>query len=113
MSSSPYLIFGLLLYVVCTSIFIAIFAAGMGYTGGIQSGESLIAYEAPDNETSTIPIIGGAVEGGEMISSVLSALASVLLWTLPAEIFPLWANVIFIKIPLVVLIVAIVEVILP
>jgi hypothetical protein len=101
--------------VAVTSILIATFAYGVG---GIETGaygEGLVNYTSPDSDSfwSGIPIIGTVADTAPLVSSFLGSLFGVLLWTLPEAIFPLWANLIFIKIPLIVLIIAIVEVLLP
>ena len=110
--NSPRLILGLLLYVCVTSILIAAFAAGMGYTG-ITTGEGSYNITTPDVSGDSLPVVGTAQDTGEMVGSFLQALGLVLAWTLPGEIFPWWANLIFIKIPLIGLIIAVVEVFLP
>lgn len=112
--SSPKLIFYLLLYVVFTASAVAVFAVGMGYPIG-GSGDNLINYEPPAEESiwDSIPILGETFDTASLVGSFITATLGVLFWTLPPEIMPLWANVIFIKIPLITLIVAIVEVILP
>ena len=115
MADSPYLIFMLLLYVGFTSMAVALFASGIGGMAIGASGEALINYTPPEEESfwDGIPIIGETVDAASLTGSFLGSLFGVLFWTLPESIFPLWANFIFIKVPLIALIVSVLEVILP
>lgn len=111
MADSPVFIFYLLLYVVVTSTIIAVFSAGMGVS--VISPE--VNYTAPSDDSilSSLPVIGGAFDTASFVQSFIMSLMGVLFWTLPSEIMPIWANVVFIKIPLIALIISVVEVILP
>lgn len=118
--SSVNFIIGLLLYIFVVSTLIGYFAVGMGYTG-FTNPDTLIEYETPDETPdSDIPIIGDITDflsdlgaGASFASSYLSTISAIILWTLPEAIFPLWANIICIKIPLIGLIVSVIEVFLP
>jgi len=112
MATPAKLILGLLLYVVTVSMIIGMISAGMGYG---DTGSVGIDYTSPASESmwSSIPIIGDTFESLGFITSAVIAIGQVLLWTLPEAIFPLWANIVFIKIPLVALIFAVLDVLLP
>jgi len=118
MSSHQYIL-GLVIYVFVVTGLIAMIATGMNM-GTVQTID--ITMEQPDtfSESSDIPIIGGLIDtlgdigaGAMFVGSFLSTFMTVLLWTLPELIFPLWANIIFIKAPLIALIYIIVEMLLP
>lgn len=102
----------LLLYLVVVSTVIAMFAAGLM---GASIPYATVNYTPPDNESITreIPIVGSVVTAGGFASAFIHAIFDLLFWNLPAEILPVWANIILIKIPLLILIVAVVEVLLP
>ena len=112
MSNPTYLIIGILAYIFVVSSMIGVVAVGMGYD---NPGAIGIDYTAPDDESilSSIPFIGETFESAGFIGSVITAIASVLFWTVPEQLFPLWANILFIKIPLVGLIFAVLDVLLP
>ncbi len=131
------LIFGLILYIVVISMLVSVFAAGMGeqIEGGIwgvqvdengaiiSNSGGVVDYTPAQQEPSFwdgIPIvsdistaIGGALESAGYIGGIISALAGLMLWTLPEAIFPLWANIIFIKAPIILLVVELVRLFLP
>ncbi len=102
----------LILYLVVVSTTIAIFAAGLM---GASVPYATINYTPPSNESviREIPIIGSAVTAGGFASAFIHAIFDLLFWNLPESILPLWANILLIKIPLLILIVAVVEVLLP
>lgn len=112
MATPAKLILGLLLYVVTMSMLIGMFSVGMDMG---EIGEVGIDYTAPTDESiwNSVPFIGETFESLGFIGSAVVAVGKVLLWTLPETLFPLWANIVFIKIPLVVLIFAILDVLLP
>lgn len=114
--SNVQFIMGLLLYIFCISTLISYFAVGMGYTE-ISGVNDLVTYNAPDDTLSNIPIIGESLSDlaatTAFIGAYLTTISAVLFWTLPEPLFPLWANIIFIKIPLIGLIVSVIEVLLP
>jgi len=106
MSKSPIFIMFLLLYIVVTTLIISTYAHGIATdTTGIS--ENILDYNPP--ELTGIYAIDAIL----FAQTFLGAIIGVLFWTLPEWIFPLWANVIFIKIPLIALIAAIVEIVLP
>lgn len=118
MSAHQYIL-GLVIYVFVVTGLVAMIATGMNM-GTVQTIN--INVEQPDtfSESSDIPIIGGLIDtlgdigaGAMFVGSFLSTFMTVLVWTLPELIFPLWANIIFIKAPLIALIYIIVEMLLP
>jgi len=104
----------LLLYIVVATTLIAIFATGLMGASGVPY--ATVDYRPPENETDNyfIPnFIENAIDTGGMATAFLGAIYNILLYNVSEEILPLWANVIFIKIPLLILIVAVIEVFLP
>lgn len=117
--SAHQFILGLVIYVFVVTGLIAMVATGMNM-GTVQTMN--ITLNQPDTygESSDIPVIGGLIDtlsdigaGAGFVGSFLGAFMTVLVWTLPELIFPLWANIIFIKAPLIALIYVIVEMLLP
>jgi len=116
MATTTGIIMGIVLYLVVISTVISYTAFNMGYG---QIGGVTFSYTPPERNVilESIPIIGdtladGAI-AGTMAAGFVTTLLSLLVWTLPEAIFPLWANIIFIKIPAVILVAAIIEVLLP
>jgi len=118
-TTSYQFILAMLLYVFIATSLISITAVGMGYSpiGTLDSED----FSSPDGTTSSdIPIIGGFVDwlndvgaAAGFVGALMVIMATVLLWSVPEVILPLWANIIFIKIPLVALIASLVEMFLP
>jgi hypothetical protein len=107
------LVLSLLLYIAFASFAVSTIAGGMGYS---TSGTDLsINFEPPDEDSfwDGIPIIGETVDTAAMVASFLASVFTVMFWNIDPEIFPWFANVVLIKIPLIGLIGAIVELILP
>ena len=115
--SSPKIIFSVLLYVCFLSTAVAVFAVGLGAEGfDVNQSMNIVNYSPPSQEDSIfsgIPILGTGEAASSFIQSLAFTILGVLFWTIPESIFPLWANIIFIKIPLVYLVASIIEVLLP
>ena len=110
-------ILGLLLYVVSVSTLIGLASYGMGYE---NPSAVEIDYNPPSNETALSWLPFGIGEGVtdawnslSWITAITGSVMGVLFWTLPETIFPLWANILFIKLPLIALLISIVDVLLP
>lgn len=117
MGNPTQLIIGLLLYITIVSTLFGIIIAGMG---GEDTGTIGVDYTPPSEEgnaLSWIPYVGETLESAGFVGSVVAAILGVLFWTFPETIFPagigLLFNLIFIKIPLVGLIFAVLDVLLP
>ncbi len=128
--STVRLIFGLMLYVFFISTLIAYVSLNMGY---MNISPVSVDYTPPTptsinataNWWDSIPFVGeaasavgGIIDTAGMLGSVMGSVLGIILWTLPESIFPdptisLIFNVVFIKIPLVALIWAILDVVLP
>lgn len=120
MAESKFII-GLLLYIFTISTLIAYFAVGMGYTG-IVDPSTLIKYEQPAEVeegdriwfiSDVADFLSDVGQGAAFAGAYLSTISAVIVWTLPETLFPLWANIIFIKIPLIGLVVSVIEVFIP
>ena len=98
------LVLSLLLYLGFSSILVSMVAGGMGY--GVEGLDSSLSFEPPEESG----FLGGTAT---MITTFLTTVFTVLFWNVPTEIFPWAANVIFIKIPLVGFVAAVIEVLLP
>ena len=109
------LVLSLLLYVAFASFAVSAVAGGMGYSTGWLSDNPDGWFTPPDEESfwDGIPIIGETVDTAAMIASLLTSVFTVMFWNIDPEIFPWFANIVLIKIPLIGLIGAIVELILP
>lgn len=100
--ASAKLFLGILMYLICISTLIGYAASSMGYTPGM-----------PDVTQIQTPSGGSIYDALGMFFSVFQTIGLLLVWNVPEVIFPLWANIIFIKVPLIVLIVIVVDVLLP
>jgi hypothetical protein len=100
--ASVKLFLGILLYLICISTLIGYAAVSMGYNAGV-----------PDVTQIQSPSGGSIYDALGMLWTVFQTVTLLLVWNLPEEILPLWANIIFIKAPLIALIVIIADVLLP
>lgn len=109
------LVLSLLLYIAFASFAVSAVAVGMGYTTGGLSDNPDGWFSPPDEDSflDGIPIIGETADTAAMVASFLASVFTVMVWNIDPEIFPWFANVVLIKIPLIGLIGAIVELILP
>jgi len=106
------LFLGILMYLIFVSVIIGYSATSIGMNSGVPDVSGISAN--PDiPEVSNVPIIGGILSGVEAISTILSMVALVIVWNVPETIFPLWANILFIKPAVIALILIIVDVLLP
>lgn len=114
-------ILGMMLYVFVATSVVSWCAIGMGYGGIDDSAYTRAVSDSTDiaepDDGFEIPFIGDALDtlgaGAAYFASVAGVIGSILVWTLPEQIFPFWANIALIKFPLVATIIAIVELILP
>ena len=118
MSAHQYIL-GLVIYVFVVTGLIALVASGMNM-GTVQTINITMEQPASYSDLGDDSFIGGILNtisdisaGAAFIGSFLGTFMTVLVWTLPELIFPLWANIIFIKAPLIALIYIIVEMLLP
>src|SRR5690606_30027320 len=109
------LVLYLLLYIAFASFAVSAVAGGMGYTTGGLSDNPDEWFSPPDEDSflDGIPIIGETADTAAMVASFLACVFTVMFWNIDPEIFPWFANVVLIKVPLIGLIGAIVELILP
>ena len=117
--SSHQFIMGLIIYIFVVTGCISMMAIGMGM-GSIDNLNMTFQQPETYSSASDIPIIGGLIDtladvgaGAMFVGSFLGVFVTVLVWTLPEIIFPVWANIIFIKAPLIATIYLIVELFLP
>ena len=109
------LVLSLLLYVAFVSFAVSAVAGGMGYTTGGLNDNPDGWFSPPDEDSfwDGIPIIGETVDTAAMVGSLLVSVFTVMFWNIDPAIFPWFANIVLIKIPLVGLIAALIEVVLP
>ena len=89
----------LIIYFISISLLISYMATEMQISGVVD-----ISGTFDDSHTTGIPLVDSAV----WLSLFISNLSALVLWTLPEEIFPLWANLIFIKAPAIGLVLSVV-----
>ncbi len=107
---SAKLIGGLIFYLFFISLAITTITFGLGMSGSEYHN---VTYQPPARSWwSDIPFIGGVIDTGSLVLSVMGSVSSLIVWNVSEAVFPWWANIIFIKIPLIILTAAIVEMLL-
>lgn len=94
---------GLIVYLIAVSLLISYMATGMGYTVGA------ISLDIGTNSSTGIAAIDVLGYSANLIGVMLQCITL----TLPEEVLPLWANILFIKTAFVGVIIGIVDLVLP